>query len=163
MCVTGNTNTGTVTLVSQICEIFENNFDFRYLYKRWRSFQHTVKHRKGLFCKNTEHLEAIKCFRKKASSTTSQKDFGNYKHFCRRTSEILMVVLGQYPRRKIAPNPKTNPKSNPNPNLAGIFLGGQLSGCPPTPKLILTLALSPTLARGQFSSGGNCPDTPLGF
>ena len=65
LCVTENTNTGTVTLVSQICETFENNFDFRYLYKRWRSFQHTVKHRKGLFCKNTEHLEAIKCFRKK--------------------------------------------------------------------------------------------------
>ena len=34
-------------------------------------------------------------------------------------------VLGQLPRRKIAPIPKTNPKPNPNSNRQGaIFLGG---------------------------------------
>ena len=35
-------------------------------------------------------------------------------------------VLGELPRRKIAPIPKTNPKPNPNSNRRGgaIFLGG---------------------------------------
>ena len=39
-------------------------------------------------------------------------------------------VLGQFPPRKIAPNPNSNPNSNPNanpnlnPNRGAIFLGG---------------------------------------
>ena len=32
--------------------------------------------------------------------------------------------LGQFPLKKIAPNPKTNPKPNPNPNQGSTFLGG---------------------------------------
>ena len=35
-------------------------------------------------------------------------------------------VLGQFPPRKIAPNPNSNPNANPNlnPNRGAIFLGG---------------------------------------
>ena len=40
---------------------------------------------------------------------------------------IYLLVLGQLPPRKIAPNPKTNP--NPNPNMGIIFLRGN---CPDT-------------------------------
>ena len=62
------------------------------------------------------------------------------------SSYVKFSVLGQLP----PPSPKTNP--NPNPN-GGIFPPGQLSGCPPTLKLTLTLTETPTLSGGQFFSG----------
>ena len=43
------------------------------------------------------------------------------------------TVLGQFPREKLLPNPKTNANSNPNLNR------GQLSGCPLYAYLILKL------------------------
>ena len=45
----------------------------------------------------------------------------------------LLLVLGQLPRREIAPNPNTNPNpnpnQNPNPNRGAIFFGRK---CPDT-------------------------------
>ena len=69
------------------------------------------------------------------------------------------MVLGQLPPRKIAPNPKTNPNPNPNPNQRAIFLPGNCLVAPQTPKLTLNLTETPTLTRGQFSSGGSFLDT----
>ena len=55
----------------------------------------------------------------------------------------------------IAPNPKTNSKPNHNPNWGGggNLSRGQLSGYPPTLKLILTLTQAPTLTRDNFPWG----------
>ena len=54
-------------------------------------------------------------------------------------------------------NPKTKP--NPNPNFSKQFFLGTIVWLPPALKLTLTLTETPTLTGGQFSSGGNCPDT----
>ena len=51
---------------------------------------------------------------------------------------LFFIVLGQFPSRKIAPNPKTNPMLNPNPN----------------PKTNPNLDRNPNPNRRQFSSGG---------
>ena len=37
------------------------------------------------------------------------------------------MILRKLPRRKIAPNPKTNPNPNPNSNRGAIFIWGN---CP---------------------------------
>ena len=59
------------------------------------------------------------------------------------------LVLGQLPPRKFAPppNPKTNLNPNPNTNQE-----------PPNHKINPKLESNPDPNRGQFSSGGNCPD-----
>ena len=41
--------------------------------------------------------------------------------------EIVLLVLGQFPPKKTAPNPKPSHNPNPNPNR-GQILSGQLSG-----------------------------------
>ena len=61
-------------------------------------------------------------------------------------------VLGQLPSMKISLPPQE-----------GNFSPGQLSGCPSTLKLTLTLTETPTLTGRQFSSGSNCPDTTGGY
>ena len=41
--------------------------------------------------------------------------------------EIILLVLGQYPPKKTAPNPKPSHNPNPNPNR-GQILSGQFFG-----------------------------------
>ena len=68
-------------------------------------------------------------------------------------------VLEQLPRRKIAPNTKTNLNPNPNPNR-GYFSSGAIVWLPPNPKINPNLDPNPNPNRGGwFSSGCNCPDT----
>ena len=69
-------------------------------------------------------------------------------------------VLEQLPRRKIAPNFKTNLNPNPNPNR-GYFSSGAIVWLPPNPKINPNLDPNPNPNQGGgwFSSGCNCPDT----
>ena len=55
--------------------------------------------------------------------------------------------------------PPTNANPNPNPSQGAIFLRGNCLVALQTLKLTLTLTETSTLTAGQFSSGGNCPDT----
>ena len=59
--------------------------------------------------------------------------------------------LGQFPPKKIAPNPKTNPKPNLTLTRGQPFLGA-IVWLPPTLKLTLTLTQTPNLTEGQFFS-----------
>ena len=71
---------------------------------------------------------------------------------------MVFRILGQLPPRKIAPNPKTNPKLNPNPNRETIFFGGNCLVAP-NPKTNPDFDPNPIPNRGEFSLGGNSPDT----
>ena len=74
---------------------------------------------------------------------------------------ICAEVIGS---RTMAPeeNCPPNPKLTLTQTLTFTnFPWKQLCGCPPTLKLTLTLIQIPTLIGGQFSSGGNCPDTDV--
>ena len=65
------------------------------------------------------------------------------------------------PRGKLPPpTPKLNLIQTLTLNGGGgQFSLGQLSDCPPTLKLALSLIQTSSLTEGQFSSGGNCSDT----
>ena len=83
-----------------------------------------------------------------------------YKYSTRTKSRYLARgrsegVLGQCPRGKLPPTPKTNPNPNPNPNQLSLLFQGN---CLVTVWLIET----PILTGGKFYSGGNCPNTVWG-
>ena len=62
-------------------------------------------------------------------------------------------VLEQLPRRKIAPNSKTNLNPNPNPNR-GYFSSGAIVWLPPNPKINPNLDPNPNPNQG---GGGDFP------
>ena len=52
------------------------------------------------------------------------------------------------------------PEENWNPDLhQGSIFSGAIAWLPPNPKTDPNLDQNPNLTGGQFSSGGNCPDT----
>ena len=86
--------------------------------------------------------------------------FQTFCFFFKTLYQVKPRVLGQLPPRKMPPplNPKTNSNPNPNPNRGQLY-SWQLSDCSQPQKITLTLTQTLTLTGGQYSSGGNCPDT----
>ena len=85
--------------------------------------------------------------------TVNQLAFGNLQEAALISlKESFKIMPGA-----IAPNPKSNSKPNHNANWGGGGGGnlsrGQLSGCPPTLKLTLTLTQAPTLTGFNFPWG----------
>ena len=64
-------------------------------------------------------------------------------------------------KEKIAlSNPKTNPEPNPNRNRGAISIVGNFLVAP-NPKTNPHLDPNPNPNQGQFSLGGNCPNTNI--
>ena len=70
----------------------------------------------------------------------------------------IIKDLGQFPPKKIAPNPKTNPKPNPNPNQGSTFLGGNCLVAPNS-KTDPDVDSNTKPNWGAIFLRGNCPDT----
>ena len=70
----------------------------------------------------------------------------------------IIKDLGQFPPKKIAPNPKTNPKPNSNPNQGSTFLGGNCLVAPNS-KTDPDVDSNPKPNWGAIFLRGNCPDT----
>ena len=79
------------------------------------------------------------------------------------TSLKICIIKTNAPAENFPPTPKLTITETLSLTWGGggggNFLRGQLSGFPTTLKLTLTLTQTPTLSEGQYSSGGNCPDT----
>ena len=74
---------------------------------------------------------------------------------------IQQGVLGQFPLKKIALNPKTNPNSTLT--LTGEqFSSRTIVWLPLNPKTNHSLDPDPNPNRGAIFFGGNCPDTEQG-
>ena len=77
---------------------------------------------------------------------------------------LMITVRRQLPPRKYDPQPKTNPNINSNPNQGGggwQFSSRVIVWLPPNSKTNPNLDPNPNSNRGQFSSGGNCPDAEI--